>query len=116
MTNGDDKSTTNNGIYQFVGKIPGVVPVVSLFYCAIDKETPMGVRFFGLFALFYLAFPVDLIPDVLLIIMGLGALDDIAVLYMAYKLAQSHILPKHRQQALDLFHITEEDLAASKGS
>lgn len=115
MTEREEKSTTNYGFHQFVGKIPGVVPVTSLFYCAIDKDTPKGVRFFGLFALFYLAFPVDLIPDVLLIIMGIGALDDIAVLYMAYKFAQSHILPKHRQQALDFFHITEEDLAATKG-
>lgn len=115
MTKMDEKSTTKNGFLQFVGKIPGIMPTATLFYCAIDKETPMMVRYFGLFALFYLAFPVDLIPDVLLIIMGVGALDDIAVIYMAYKFAQSHIKPHHRQQALDLFQITEEDLKASKG-
>lgn len=110
MTNPDEKSTTKNGFLQFVGRIPGIMPTASLFYCAIDKETPMMVRYFGLFALFYLAFPVDLIPDVFLILMGIGALDDIAVIYMAYRFAHSHIKPHHRQQALDLFQITEEDL------
>lgn len=113
MTEQDEKSTTKSGFLQFVGRIPGVMPVASLFYCAIDKETPKSVRFFGLFALFYLAFPVDLIPDVFIILMGLGALDDFAVLYFAYQFSKSHIQPKHRQQALDLFQITEADLTAT---
>ena len=103
------------GFHQFVGKIPGVMPVTSLFYSAIDKDTPKGVRFFGLFALFYLAFPVDLIPDVLLIIMGIGALDDIAVLYMAYKFAQSHILPKQSPTSAGFLSYNRRRLSSYKG-
>lgn len=59
-----------------IGSLPGVLNIASLYYCAVDASTPTFVRLFGLFALFYLAFPIDLIPDVLMLLFGLGALDD----------------------------------------
>lgn len=94
-------------LLQLIGSLPGVLNVASLYYCAIDAATPTFVRLFGLFALFYLAFPIDLIPDVLMLLFGLGALDDIAVLYMAYKLGVSHINDNHRAKALALFDLAE---------
>lgn len=65
---------------------------VVLFYCLRDSRTPKGVRLAILAAIGYLLAPVDLIPDVLL---GLGWLDDAAVVGMVMKLAERYILPEH---------------------
>jgi len=100
----------NSSFIQYLGRAPGVLKLASLFYCVADPQTPWTVRAAGLFAAFYLIFPIDLIPDVLIFLLGLGVLDDVAILYMAYKMAESHIQPRHKQQALDLFGLTEQDL------
>lgn len=107
---GKNHPAKKKSLLQLIGSIPGVLNIASLFYCAIDNSTPTFVRLFGLFALFYLAFPIDLIPDVLMLLFGLGALDDIAVLYMAYRLGVSHITPEHRKKALYLFDLNEADI------
>ena len=91
---------------QTIGRLPGVLKVASLFYCLIDNRTPIMVRLSGLFALIYLIFPIDPIPDVLLFLFGLGVVDDAAVIYMAYKVAEEHILPEHREKALELFNLS----------
>lgn len=107
---GKNHPAKKKSLLQMIGSLPGVLNIASLYYCAIDSSTPTFVRLFGLFALFYLAFPIDLIPDVLMLLFGLGALDDVAVLYMAYRLGVSHITPEHRKKALLLFDLTEADI------
>ena len=90
----DKKSTKNYSFIQYLGRVPGVLKLTSLIYCALDPETPWSVRAAGLFAVFYLVFPIDLIPDVLTLLFGLGVMDDLAVLYIAYKWAEDHIQAK----------------------
>lgn len=107
MANDRNKSSQKNGFLKFLGRVPGVMKVATMFYCAIDPETPWTVRASGLFALFYLAFPLDLIPDVLILALGIGALDDVAVLYMAYKMTEPHLRPVHRAKALGFFQLNE---------
>lgn len=99
-----------SNLLQWLGQVPGVLHFAALFYCMLDPETPMKVRACVLFALVYLILPIDLIPDVLLLVFGLGVVDDVAVVYMAYKMAEGHILPRHRSQARAFFHLPEEDL------
>lgn len=102
-----NKSSQKKGFIQILGRVPGVLKIATMFYCAIDDATPWTVRASGLFALFYLAFPIDLIPDVLILALGIGALDDVAVLYMAYKMTEPHIRPIHREKALAFFRLDE---------
>lgn len=95
---------------QHLGRFPGVVKVATMISCALDPETPWIVRVTGLFAIFYLIFPIDLIPDVFIFLFGAGLLDDAAILYMAYKTAENHIQPWHKAKALAFFNLTEDDL------
>lgn len=67
-----------------------------LYYCLRDPETPKYVKFIIAGALGYLIAPVDLLPDG---IMGLGWLDDVAVLGIAFKIAHKYIKDEHRQKA-----------------
>lgn len=98
-----------NNLMQSIGRLPGVVPVTSAVFCMLDSETPWQVKGAGVFAVLYLMMPIDLIPDFLIIILGLGVLDDAAVVYMAYNYAKSHIRPSHRQQALEFFSLSESN-------
>jgi uncharacterized membrane protein YkvA (DUF1232 family) len=96
------------GILRNIGRLPGALPVASLAFCAIDPLTPWQVKGAGIFAALYLMMPIDLIPDFLIIVLGLGVLDDVAVVYMAYNYAKAYIRPKHRQQALEFFGLDDE--------
>ena len=48
-----------------------------------DRRVPIWVKAIPFLSLLYLAVPVDLLPDVIL---GLGQLDDLAVLALGYRL------------------------------
>lgn len=111
MTNKEGKSTKKSGLLQYLGRAPGVLKVATMIYCAVDPQTPWTVRAFGLFAMFYLVFPIDFIPDVLFLIFGLGVLDDVAVLYMAYKMTESSIKPQHIAKAHEFFQLEENDIS-----
>jgi len=103
-----DMSTTKLAFLRYLGRTPAILNLVSLFYCVADPLTPWTVRAAGLFAAAYVIFPIDLIPDFLFFLLGLGVMDDMAVLYMAYKMAQSHIQPQHIAKAKQFFHLEEE--------
>lgn len=77
-----------------LGKKP-VLEMLSLYYLAKDKSTPLWVlaMISGCFAYFIL--PVDGIADFL----PLGFADDLAVLTATYKKVQTFITDKHRLQA-----------------
>lgn len=92
---------------KFIGQIPGVLEIAALYYCIIDNRSPARVRLVGLAALLYLLFPFDIIPDFLIAALGLGALDDITVLYGAYVFAKAHIKPSHREKARRLFNLDQ---------
>ena len=107
----DDHQRPGFPLLQWIGRLPGVLHFASLIYCMIDPATPFKIRAFCLFAVVYLVLPIDLIPDFLLLAFGLGVMDDLAVIYMAYKMAETHILPAHRARARAFFQLEEDDQA-----
>jgi uncharacterized membrane protein YkvA (DUF1232 family) len=76
--------------------VPFAEDAVAVYYCALDRNTPVHVRGAILAALAYFVVPVDTLPDFLPV---LGFTDDAAVLAATLKLVTSHILPEHRQAA-----------------
>jgi len=74
--------------------IPFLEDVLTAYYCAFDRNTPLYVKAVLVGAIVYFAVPDDLVPDTLL-----GLADDAAILGAAFKLMSSHIKPEHRQAA-----------------
>lgn len=106
----DHKREDKRGWLQSIGRLPGMLKLAAFVFCVVDSETSWKVRAMGVFALLYLMLPIDLIPDFLIVLFGLGAVDDIAVIYMAYNMAQAHIRPVHYQKALAFFDLDESDM------
>jgi uncharacterized membrane protein YkvA (DUF1232 family) len=76
--------------------VPFAEDAVAVYYCALDRNTPVHVRGAILAALAYFIMPVDTLPDFMPV---LGFTDDAAVLAATIKLVTSHILPEHRRAA-----------------
>lgn len=72
---------------------------VTMFYCAIDPNTPMASKALIFIALGYLISPFDLIPDFIPII---GYSDDLLAVATAYLKLTNCITPEHKQKAHDL--------------
>jgi len=78
------------------GRIPFAEEAASAYFCAIDRRTPVRVRATLLAALAYFVMPADLVPDFIAV---LGFSDDATVLLTALGIVQSHIKPRHSQEA-----------------
>ncbi len=78
------------------GRIPFAEEAASAYFCAIDRQTPVRVRATLLAALAYFVMPADLVPDFIAV---LGFSDDATVLLTALGIVQSHIKPRHNQEA-----------------
>jgi len=76
--------------------IPFLEDVLTAYYCAFDRLTPIYVKAALIGAIVYFVVPDDLIPDYIPVI---GYADDAAVLAGAMKIFSSHIKPEHRQAA-----------------
>jgi len=74
--------------------IPFLEEVLTAYYCAFDRKTPLYVKVVLIGAMIYFVVPDDVIPDSLSLI---GLADDAAVLTLAFKAVSSHIKPEHRQ-------------------
>ena len=83
-----------------VKKLAFVQKAVVLFFCLRDQDTPKYVKAILAGALGYLVLPIDIIPDT---IAGLGWVDDVAVLGIAFKIANRYIKTSHEEQAKKLF-------------
>ena len=81
---------------RVAARLPFAEDLLSAYYCAFDRTTPIQVKAALLGALAYFVLPVDLIPDILPV---LGYADDAAVLATALRLVASHIRPEHREAA-----------------
>lgn len=81
---------------RVAARLPFAEDLLSAYYCAFDRSTPIQVKAALLGALAYFVLPVDLIPDILPV---LGYADDAAVLATALRLVASHIRPEHREAA-----------------
>ena len=96
----EDERTVRAGFWVKVKRQAATLPfaeaLLSAYYCAFDRETPLQVRAILLGALAYFVLPFDGIPDVLPLF---GFTDDAAVLATAMKLVMDHIRPEHRDAA-----------------
>lgn len=96
------EETVRRGFWGKLGRLAAQIPfaedLLTAYYCAFDRNTPMHVRAALIGALAYFVLPFDVVPD-MLPILGLG--DDAAVLAGALKLVWSHIQLEHRAAARD---------------
>ncbi|MBN8963995.1 MAG: DUF1232 domain-containing protein [Rhizobiales bacterium] len=81
---------------RLAAQIPFAEDLLTAYYCAFDRDTPIHVRAALLGALVYFIAPIDMMPDVLPLV-GLG--DDAAVVAAAIKLVWGNIKPAHRDAA-----------------
>ena len=81
---------------RVAARLPFAEDLLSAYYCAFDRNTPIQVKAALLGALAYFVLPFDLVPDILPV---LGYADDAAVLATALRLVASHIRPEHREAA-----------------
>ena len=75
---------------------PFAEEVLTIYYCAFDRDTPLQVKAALVGALAYFVLPFDVIPDMMPL---LGFADDAAVLATALRLVASHMKPEHREAA-----------------
>jgi uncharacterized membrane protein YkvA (DUF1232 family) len=85
-------------IGRFAAQLPFAEDLLTVYYCAFDRQTPTYVRVALIAALAYFVDPFDLMPDLLPIV---GFTDDAAVLAGAIKLVWDQIKPEHRDAARD---------------
>jgi uncharacterized membrane protein YkvA (DUF1232 family) len=76
--------------------IPFLEEVLTAYYCAFDRKTPLYVKVVLVGAMAYFIMPDDLIPDHIPIV---GYADDAAVLGAAFRIVASHVKPEHREAA-----------------
>ena len=110
-----DEATVRNGFWpkvaRFAGKLPFAEDLLSAYYCAFDRQTPLHVRAILLGALAYFVLPMDGVPDFLPL---LGFTDDAAVLAGAMKMVIDNIRPEHREAARRKLG-SDEDLQEEDG-
>jgi uncharacterized membrane protein YkvA (DUF1232 family) len=76
--------------------IPFAEDLLTAYYCAFDRNTPLTVKASLVAAIAYFVLPFDAIPDMLPI---LGFTDDAALLAATIKLVTAYITPEHRTAA-----------------
>jgi len=81
---------------RFAAKLPFAEDLLTAYYCAFDRDTPLQVKAMLIAALAYFVLPFDFIPDMLPVI---GFADDAAVLATAIRMVAGHITPAHREAA-----------------
>ena len=79
-----------------LAQVPFAEDLLTAYYCAFDRQTPLPVKASLIGALAYFVLPADTVPDVLPLF---GFTDDAAVLAAAIKLVTSHIRAEHREAA-----------------
>ncbi len=78
--------------------VPFGEDVLAAYFCATDPSTHPRVKAILIAAIVYFVMPVDVIPDVLLLI---GFTDDAAVIAAAIAAVRPWITDLHRQKARD---------------
>jgi uncharacterized membrane protein YkvA (DUF1232 family) len=98
QTDGD--TTLRDNVWRkarrFAAHIPFAEDLLSAYYCAFDRDTPVQVKATLVGALAYFVLPLDALPDFMPV---LGFTDDAVVLATALKLVASHMQPHHRDAA-----------------
>ena len=95
-----DEATVRGGFWRkaqrFAAQLPFSEDLLTAYYCAFDRDTPLQVKAALVGALAYFVLPFDVMPDVMPM---LGFADDAAVLATALRLVASHMRPAHREAA-----------------
>jgi len=95
-----DEERVRRGFWSKVRRVGARLPfaedLLSAYYCAFDRDTPMQVKAALIGALAYFVLPFDVVPDFLPI---LGFADDAAVLATALRMVAGHMKPAHREAA-----------------
>ena len=81
---------------RFAAQLPFAEDLLTAYYCAFDRTTPLPVKAALVAALAYFVLPYDIVPDMLPV---LGFADDAAVLATAIRMVAAHIRPEHRDAA-----------------
>ncbi len=76
--------------------LPGLTEAVAMYFSMMDEETPILIKGVAAVALVYLISPLDIIPDEIPV---LGQLDDITVVYFAYRQVAPWVRPQHYAEA-----------------
>jgi uncharacterized membrane protein YkvA (DUF1232 family) len=79
--------------------LPFLEQVLTGYYCAFDRNTPLYVKVILVGAMIYFVVPGDLISESIPIV---ALADDAAILGAALKLVSSHIKPEHREAARNM--------------
>ena len=83
---------------RLIAWLPFADTLLSAYYAAMDRKTPLRVKAALMAALAYFVTPTDLIPD-FLGVLGYG--DDAAVLFATVRLVADHITPEHKEKATE---------------
>jgi uncharacterized membrane protein YkvA (DUF1232 family) len=81
---------------RVVAHIPFAADVVSLYYCAIDEETPTAAKALILAALVWFISPFSIVQDMMA---GIGFVSDAAVVAAVISIIGANLKPRHREQA-----------------
>jgi uncharacterized membrane protein YkvA (DUF1232 family) len=76
--------------------LPLAEQLLTAYYCAFDRQTPLWVKGILVGAIVYFVVPDRFIPKNLPLV---ALADDAAVLAAAFKTVSSHIRPEHREAA-----------------
>jgi uncharacterized membrane protein YkvA (DUF1232 family) len=109
-----DERTVRRDFWQKLKRVAAELPfaedLLTAYYCAFDRETPLQVKAALLGALAYFVLPFDLVPDMLPV---LGFADDAAILATAIRMVATHIRPAHRAAARRALARILQDSASS---
>jgi uncharacterized membrane protein YkvA (DUF1232 family) len=83
-------------VRRLAGHVPFVETAVSMYYCAMDSDTPAWVKATIFAALAYFIFPIDAIPD---FIVGAGYLDDAGAIATAFGAVRFYVTDVHKRKA-----------------
>jgi uncharacterized membrane protein YkvA (DUF1232 family) len=81
---------------QVASRVPFAEDALAVYYCALDRATPLRVRASIFGAIVYFIAPIDAMPD---IFPALGFTDDAAVIAATLQLIAAYVLPEHREAA-----------------
>jgi uncharacterized membrane protein YkvA (DUF1232 family) len=81
---------------RVAGSLPFAEDLLTAYYCAFDRATPLQVKAALVGALAYFVLPFDAVPD-MLPLLGYG--DDAAILVTALRMVSAHLKPEHRDAA-----------------
>ncbi|HWE45465.1 MAG TPA: YkvA family protein [Caulobacteraceae bacterium] len=77
-------------------RIPFAADVVSLYYCAMDDQTPRAAKAIILAALVWFISPFSIVQDLMA---GIGFVSDAAVIAAVIGVVGANLKPRHREQA-----------------